>query len=671
MIVANASAWSIKVENADGVTIFYNFTTSERNALMVTYPGSGYSNYKGVVVIPDEVTFDDFGETRTLKVVGIGENAFQNCTGLTSVTIGNYVTSIGENAFKGCTGLTSVTFGNSVTSIEASAFDGCVGLTSFTIPSSVTSIGHYAFNDCTGLKSITIPSTVTSLGNGVFSGCSGLTSVTYPGNTTSIGNGVFYWCNNLTSVTIPFGVTSIAPGTFEHCSRLASVTIPSTVTSIGNSAFMECSGLTSITIPNSVTSIESSAFESCGLTSVAIPGSVETIGDAAFYNCSSLTTVSVEWPTPIAIYYNNTFSDPQNLILSVPAGYKEVYEAADYWKQFNIVEVGKDMSSDDISVTIAAVTYNGSAQTPDVTVKDGTITLTNGTHYTVSYSNNTNAGTGTVTVTGKGNYTGTKTVDFTIDKAPLTVTAKSYTIKEGDALPTFEAEYSGFVNDETASVLTTLPTFTCSATSTSAPGNYEIGISGAEAANYSMTFVAGTLTITATKAVITIGSTGEGTYYGDCDLDFSEVKGLKAYIVSGYDVETKSVLLTRVNKVPAGTGLVVVGKPASYNVPISNTDYIYFNMLKGVVSQQTVAQASEGYTHFVMRDGEQGSAFYQLTTATEIPANSAYLAIPTSSLPQSGVVKMVVSGGLKGDVNEDGAVTITDAVTVVNIILNQ
>ena len=41
------------------------------------------------------------------------------------------------------------------------------------------------------------------------------------------------------------------------------------------------------------------------------------------------------------------------------------------------------------------------------------------------------------------------------------------------------------------------------------------------------------------------------------------------------------------------------------------------------------------------------------------------------TLPQSGAVKMVVSGGLKGDVNEDGAVTITDAVSVVNIILQQ
>ena len=172
-------------------------------------------------------------------------------------------------------------------------------------------------------------------------------------------------------------------------------------------------------------------------------------------------------------------------------------------------------------------------------------------------------------------------------------------------------------------------------------------------------------------STITIGTVGEGTYCSDHDLDFTDMKGIKAYIASGYDVEKESVLLMRVFKVPAGTGLIVMGKAAAYDVPQSKLGFVYSNMLKGVISQQTVAQTSEGYTHFILKEGEQGSAFYQLTKDTEIPAGSVYLAIPTSVRPESGVVKMEVGGGLKGDVNEDGAVTITDAVTVVNIILKQ
>ena len=63
------------------------------------------------------------------------------------------VTSIGDYAFYDCTGLTSVAIPNSVTSIGSSAFEYCSGLTSVTIPNSVTSIGNWAFNGCSGLTS--------------------------------------------------------------------------------------------------------------------------------------------------------------------------------------------------------------------------------------------------------------------------------------------------------------------------------------------------------------------------------------------------------------------------------------------------------------------------------------------------------------------------------------
>ena len=86
---------------------------------------------------------------------------------------------------------------------------------------------------------------------------------------------------------------------------------------------------------------------------------------------------------------------------------------------------------------------------------------------------------------------------LTINKAPLTVTAKNYIIKQGQALPTFEATYSGLKNSETSSVLTTQPSFSCSATSASEPGTYDIIVSGAAAQNYCMSYVKGTLTITA------------------------------------------------------------------------------------------------------------------------------------------------------------------------------
>ena len=94
------------------------------------------------LVIPDGVT-------------GI-RYAFFGCSGLTSVTIPNSVTSIGIYAFSGCSSLTSITIPNSVTSIDGNAFWGCIGLTTVTIPNSVRSIGSGAFYDCTGLTSVTV-----------------------------------------------------------------------------------------------------------------------------------------------------------------------------------------------------------------------------------------------------------------------------------------------------------------------------------------------------------------------------------------------------------------------------------------------------------------------------------------------------------------------------------
>ena len=99
-----------------------------------------------------------------------------------------------------------------------------------------------------------------------------------------------------------YSVTSIDDFAFSGCSGLTSVVIPNSVTSIGKDAFYECSGLTSVDIPNSVTSIGKYAFHECsGLTSVVIPNSVTSIGEDAFTNCYALREVYAHWTTPPTI----------------------------------------------------------------------------------------------------------------------------------------------------------------------------------------------------------------------------------------------------------------------------------------------------------------------------------------------------------------------------------
>ena len=249
------------------------------------YEFYGCSGLKSVT-IPDSVTW-------------IGDGAFYGCSGLKSVTVPDGVTSIGSYAFYGCDGLTSIAIGNSVVSIGIRAFSGCRRLASVVIPDSVTDIMDEAFAGCSGIASVTIGNGVMNIGNSAFYNCSGLKSMTIPDSVTWIGDSAFFGCSGLTDVTIPDSVTSIGDDAFYNCTSLASVTIPDSVTSIGYSAFSGCSGLTSVTIPDSVTSIGFSAFYGCsGLKSVTIPASVTNIESIAFAFCGGMKSYIVASDNP-------------------------------------------------------------------------------------------------------------------------------------------------------------------------------------------------------------------------------------------------------------------------------------------------------------------------------------------------------------------------------------
>lgn len=144
------------------------------------------------------------------------------------------------------------------------AFENCSGLTSVTFPSSVTSIGEYAFSGCSNLKECNCI-LASDLENSLV-----LSHRFWYRIPVDV---IKYYQNGqeLTKLEIPFGVDRIGDCSFYKGANLTSVTIPSSVSSIGRDAFSGCSGLTSVTIPSSVTSIGDSAFEGCsGLTSVYV-----------------------------------------------------------------------------------------------------------------------------------------------------------------------------------------------------------------------------------------------------------------------------------------------------------------------------------------------------------------------------------------------------------------
>ena len=353
-------------EHSDG-TLKYSCSPSSKTATVIQD-----ESYKTLtsVVIPATITVNEEDYQ-----VAIGNSAFFRCEGLESVTISDGIKDIGNHAFEGAWGA-QFTLSNSLVTIGESAFCNANGITTLILPEGLMSIGEGAFAYCYQLQTVELPSTLTSIGARAFIGNRNLTTVksklaspmeisestfaassewdetnnkeiyqptsavlyvpdgkkelyestagwnmfakieqgelkeatvdglrysyTTGGTTAIVIKDDSY--QSLTSVTIPatvtidskpYNVTAISNEAFRDCYQLQSVTLKEGLETIGNYAFRN-TGISGISFPGSLNTIGSYAFMHCwNIKTIVVPEGVETVGEQAFYNMGSLTRIEL------------------------------------------------------------------------------------------------------------------------------------------------------------------------------------------------------------------------------------------------------------------------------------------------------------------------------------------------------------------------------------------
>ena len=501
---------SVSVANADndfGISLFSGTSSSDANSIpgtsdlyysfedgVLSIYGSGkvpanlsatWTNSKTVEFNPSEIIIEE-------GITGINDRLTRMFKNAISVTLPSSLESIGENNFSNFTKLETVTIpdNSKLKYIYTRAFERCTSLKSINLPQGLESIYSRAFYTCSNLTNLKLPSTLTRIDELAFS------------------NGPRFKNNEL---TVPKGVTTIKSRSIYNINDLKTINVENGVTKIEKYAFADNDSLKNVYLPASITSIDVLAcksynyekYSACDIYIDKYKDSIPCYSnwgtDGTIYwktrdfknttdNTVVISDVADQTYTGSLIAPNITVScNDVELVKNTDytvsySNNKNVGTATisitgigDYTgtitKNFNIV--ARDISDTTIG-SIPNQTYTGNSISALPVITYNGATLTKGTDYTLTYSNNVNVGTGTVTITGKGNFKGTTSKTFSIsaramsDTSVANVSSQTYTGNGISPLPTitynnktlkkdtdYTLSYSNNINAGTATITIT------------------------------------------------------------------------------------------------------------------------------------------------------------------------------------------------------------------------
>ena len=306
-------------------------------------------------VLPEDVTSVSVKD----GTVSLAAGLFQYKP-ITEVVLPSSLETIGDYCFNQ-TKLGTIDLPDGLRKIGNNAFDNISTLSSITIPESVEFIGYFAFGYCKGLWKITynavdaacasnwlmhsdnieriiLGDKVIRIPRGLFYSQDYLTELTVPGSVEFISDYAFYRCTNMKSVKLPDNVRVIEEHAFDGCSSLYDIHWPLSLEKIGQGAFRECEKLKIVSLPEGVKELGAEAFYACGdVRTLYLPSTLETIGDMALYfgaysqeaavvTCAAIVPpmVSESW------VYNSNIG-----LVKVPEGSISSYKLATGWNAFS------------------------------------------------------------------------------------------------------------------------------------------------------------------------------------------------------------------------------------------------------------------------------------------------------------------------------------------------
>lgn len=293
--VADASLWEYQLDTKTNFVTITKYLGTTDNLTELTIPN--------LLLIDGK----EYRVTKTLSYNG--SNAIVNFEGKLIISKG--ITEIGRASFNGASKITGVEIPNSAILISDYAFQNCEGLTTITIPGSVKKIGDWwgnangqIFNGCSNLKEVILEEGIEEISGRAFDSCSKVKEWKLPKSLKRIGPRAFQ-STGVEEFNIPENVESIA-ATFISSSNLSRINVDS-----NNKYFTSVDGIlfdkdstrlikypenrdgSSYEVPNTVNTIDANAFGSCkNLQAIVIADSVEEIGDSAFYG-SKLKTINL------------------------------------------------------------------------------------------------------------------------------------------------------------------------------------------------------------------------------------------------------------------------------------------------------------------------------------------------------------------------------------------